>query len=421
MAPRSRPRPFPPRVAALAIPTLAVPTLAVPIFAALGLAGLAGAQTAPPVLIARDNNAGPAYNLPNGASVSSSSVAINASGAWAVKYISAAEGAAIAVNGASVYSSPTNYPSDAQIGDNGLSAFSNGIAVWGSRNGGPAEVLTFGPAGTSDYGAVRLASSGGYVGYLATVGGNRTILGYDPATATDAVLAGQGAGQFLYSGFGINRARSVAYKLQTDSAANANELRLLSGGTVRTILRDRASLPASPYASFGNSFALGEDGRVAVVANLVGGGSALVLTDGATTTTLATTATDVGAFESFEPKIGRDGGVYFRARGKDGLFGIYAAGPNVPGGVRRIVAQNDVLATPLGDLTLRLSSATSSPFSGNLALASDGTLAFSAATYAGATYTGFGVFAVRATPVPEPATLAVLGLGALALLRRRRA
>ena len=86
---------------------------------------------------------------------------------------------------------------------------------------------------------------------------------------------------------------STVYNEGTAGSAK-DEIRAYHAPGVFVVLaEDVDSDPASPYASFDNSVAYADNGRVAFIANLVGGGRGVFLTNGTSTTTIATAATSV--------------------------------------------------------------------------------------------------------------------------------
>lgn len=119
-----------------------------------------------------------------------------------------------------------------------------------------------------------------------------------------------------------------------------------SDGSFTTIAEDVHADPQSPYSSFDNSVALNDDGQVAFIASLVGGGRGVFLSDGGATTTIATTANpDVGDIEFFAPAVNNNGLVAFRARDAMNRYVIYV-GDGVT--LRRVVGQFDEVPADLG-------------------------------------------------------------------------
>ncbi len=145
------------------------------------------------------------------------------------------------------------------------------------------------------------------VGFRASFSGDHAWVSYDgednpPFHALEQALEPSSPYWYLYTP-SFNDQRVIAGK--TSLAANHAADQIIAApqlGDCAVLVEDRDAecrfelhqlrqlgFTASPFASFGNSVSLTNNGRVAFTAGLDGGGEGVFLTDGATTTTIATT------------------------------------------------------------------------------------------------------------------------------------
>jgi hypothetical protein len=165
-------------------------------------------------------------------------------------------------------------------------------------------------------------------------------------------------------------------RLGSTSGSAKDQIRSYSAPGVFTLLAEDADSNAgSPYAGFDNSVALTDDGRVAFIADLVGGGRGVFLTNGSTTTTIATLADPlVSGISFFRPVANASGLVAFRGTDGTGLDAIFV-GDGVE--LKTAVAEHDLVEIDLGTARIDQHDA-SVVFGGAVALNERGDLAFNA-------------------------------------------
>ncbi len=177
----------------------------------------------------------------------------------------------------------------------------------------------------------------------------------------------------------FNDNNKIAGKVRLGGASQTgnerpDQIRLFSSnGSSILIAEDRDSNPASPYTAFDNSVGLADNDLVAFTANLFAGGRGVFVSDGSTTTTIATTSTpDVTNIEFFSPAVNTDGLVAFRAFDGSGLRAVFVGDGAT---LRKVVREHDTLPSDLG--TARIDQHDASPvFGGSIRINSSGDIAF---------------------------------------------
>ncbi len=420
------------------------PKLLVSLFMCLG-SSLATAQQPVPSysqfeLQARSNIVD-GFNLPALSSFNSKTPDLNDAGTIAFSLVTVGGGDAGLFVGAGgvgsvVYSAPTSrLLGDASINGVGDVAFdqsdlfSDGIFVYDAGSGmtavevPPATFATTTGAALTDSGSIGYRASG--------LGGPRSWVLFSAGVNTTYVGEGGSVG-FLFTP-STNDAGEIAGKVRLGGTAGSSpdELRRYDGpGSFVVLAEDADADPASPFASFDNSIALADNGRIAFVAGTTGGDRGVYLSDGTTVTTIATenTTPEVSDISFFPPALNDGGLVAFRGLDAAGLDAVF-----VGNGVQlvRVIGEHGLVSTDLG--TGRIDQNDDSvTFGGALAINADGDVAFNAALtpedndqieWGSGMFVGYasGPIPVPALPGPWLALLAALFAGAgTGVLRRRR-
>jgi hypothetical protein len=241
--------------------------------------------------------------------------------------------------------------------------------------------ITDQPIGASGWGSATVNNSGN-IGYRASFLGDNALYIWNGISATlvaaEVDLVGSSPYSFIFTPT-FDDADRIAVKVRYGGPGQfgdgqPDEIRLFSiNGTSTLLAEDVDANPVSPFDGFDNSCALTNDGRVAFVANLVGGGRGVFLSDGSSATTIATTGDpNVNSIESFSPTVNEAGLVAFRGFDGSGLRAIFAGDGTT---LVTVVREHDLLATDLG--TARIDQNDSSPvFGGSIRLNNLGDLAF---------------------------------------------
>ncbi len=246
--------------------------------------------------------------------------------------------------------------SDCSLNDAGLAVFPlsfaspDGLYFYDDSNGSSG-LLTTRPIGTSAWTGAEVNASG-QTAFRASFSGQHAWVSYDgetnpPLHALEVGLEPSSPYWYLYSP-SFNDSRLIAGKVSLEANHAADQIVVCdAAGSCTVLVEDADADPASPYAGFTNSVSLTDDNRVAFIATLVGGGEGVFLTDGVTTTTIATTALpEVSAIDFFPPRANNHGQVVFRAFDGAGLMTIFVGDG---AGLVRVVTEHDVVPTDLGD------------------------------------------------------------------------
>jgi hypothetical protein len=287
---------------------------------------------------------------------------INNHGAWIVKLevVGATNGQGILFGQQAgptqiVYTTPANeFVSDPWINNHGMIVFPRNFSAQNSlryhdtiaQTGG---LLTTLPIGAQSRGSVSV-NDNGEVGFRATFAGSANgWFSYHnnaaPAHALEATLDPNQPYTFLFSPH-MNLARQMAGRVSI--GAQDQIRRINSDGSSTIIAVDRDTNPASPYNGFDSSRpAIMNDGHVAFIASLFGGGRGVFLSDGASTLTIATSIAGAGVtdIEFFPPHVNNRGQVVFRGRNAAGLRAIFVGDGKT---LRQIVAEHDIVPSDNG-------------------------------------------------------------------------
>ena len=327
------------------------------------------------------------YNLPALSSFNSRTPAINDDGtiAFSILTIGGGDGGLFVGSGGvggPVYTAPFDHGvDDPCINDAGEVCFevddiiSDGIFI--HDIGAGANTLTVPPITFSTI-TGACANDAGQIGYRAgTFGGPQSWRSWD--TGAESIYASEtGNIAFLFTP-DFNNANQIAGKvrLNTTAGSSPDEIRRYDGpGAFTTLVQDDDADPMSPFTGFDNSISLADDGRVAFIAGLTGGGRGVFLTDGTTTTTIATEADPlVSEIIFFPPTVNNNGLVVFRGEDAAGLDAIFAGDGTT---LTRVIGRTDLLPTDLGTAQINQND-NSIAFGGALGLNNRGDIAFNAA------------------------------------------
>ncbi|MGP1310462.1 MAG: hypothetical protein ACTS27_09725, partial [Phycisphaerales bacterium] len=266
------------------------------------------------------------------------------------------------------------------------------------------------PFGVESFSSVQVNNSG-QIGFRGRVGflGNIFVSwssGQQVAHAAEIGVDPNSPYSFLFTP-AFNDARQIASKVRLApglSNSNPDQIRVFNAdGSSVLIAEDRDSNIDSPYSSFDNSCALTSDGRVAFVANLVGGGRGVFLSDGVTTTTIAlTSGPQVSDIEFFRPDVNDDGLVTFRAFNESGLRAVFVGDGTE---LVEVATQNDIVEIDLGEAQISENNPGDPSFGGSPSINANGDVVFSAALIPpgapGVEY-GSGIFVVYAKQSDVP-------------------
>jgi hypothetical protein len=337
------------------------------------------------------------FNLPCNVFFNSSTPAINDYGQVAVKLdvVGNSQGVWFGAEGAGsiAYTSPAGaFLSDVGLNNAGYVVFPqtdappNGIYFYDSVTNASG-LRTSLPFGTSAWGSpdVNIA---GHIGFRATLGGSgQAYYSFDgtPMLALHAAEAGldsESPFSFLFSP-AFNDDRQIAAHVRLGLVGQVgnsqpDEIRLFqANGSSTIIARDADAQAGSPFAAFDSSRpAATNDGRVAFIANLAGGGRGVFLGDGTGSIQIATTATaGVTGIDFFPPAVNDHGLVAFRGTDNNNLPAIFVGNGSV---LRRVIGKNDLVMTDLG--MARIAQHDNSPvFGGSIGINSHADIVFSAA------------------------------------------
>jgi hypothetical protein len=339
-------------------------------------------------------NPGGSFNLPCSTFFANATPVVNDVGQVTMKLdvVGASQGIwfGSAGVGAIAYTSPSGASlSDPWVNNAGYVVFpqtsspSNGIKFY--DNAGPTNGhLTTQPFGATSWGSVAV-NNAGEVGYRATFPNGQAFYSYaGPSSvlvhALEAGLEPSSPYSFLFSpAFNNNRQIAAHVRLGAAGQTGNNQpdqiLIFNSDGSSILIAEDVNSNAQSPYSGFDSSRpALTDDGRVAFIANLVAGGRGVFLSDGKTTTTIATTTGGQGitTIEFFPPHVNNDGLVVFRAQQTGSLDAVYVGDGKT---LRRIVGEHDIVPTDQGPARVDQNDR-SLTFGGSVTINNQGDVAF---------------------------------------------
>lgn len=343
------------------------------------------------------SNFSDAYNLPDGAFFANITPKVSDSGvvAFDLDVVPGLDADALWVGGHGqggiVYTSPEmSLLSGVDIAPDGVvvfeQVFSGQDGLWlHDPGGGGTAFETSQPLGATFWASPEI-NAAGQIGYRAAFGADHAWVSYDgtasPAIhAVEAGLDPSSPYSFLFTP-SFDAGRRIAGKARLGEAGQVGEsqpdriLLAAADGSVTVLAEDVDSNPTSPYAGFDNGVGSTNDGRVAFIATLTAGGRGVFLTDGASTTIIATEADPkVSGIEFFAPAVNDAGVVVFRGEDAQGLQVILAGDGT---GLTPVAREHDLIETDLG--TARIDQHDSSPvFGGGPWIDGRGEVAFAAA------------------------------------------
>ena len=315
------------------------------------------AQTYDTFEIQARSNIADGFNLPALSSFNSKTPALNNDGTIAFSLIVVGGGPAGIFVGADgigsvVHSAPGELLfSDTSINQHGdvcfelFDVFSEGIYVYDSKT----ELVTLEVPATFNTSSAEMIDDDGNIGFRAgEFSGNAWVVSSIDSPGLTTYVEESGNIAFLFTP-AFNGTHGIGGKVRLDSTSNdaPDEIRLYSApGTYTVMAQDDDADPKSPYSGFDNSIALTSDGRVAFIASLAGGGRGVFITDGTTTTTIATTDDAmVNSISFFKPAANANGLVAFRGTDNDGLDAIFAGDGNT---LTRVIGEHDTVTIDLG-------------------------------------------------------------------------
>ncbi|TVQ61895.1 MAG: hypothetical protein EA379_05640 [Phycisphaerales bacterium] len=338
------------------------------------------------------------FNLPNGAFFTNSTPSINDSAQVAINVgtiQSQPPGSFFGAQGSGslAYQAPSGgFLSDTVLNNNGFivtplsdvtpygivridtNTMTNSIAV---SPGLPFGIEAFTSPQINDNGQIGYRGRIGFIGnvFVSWDNGSQAIhaaeVGVDPNSPYSFIFTPS-----------FNNQRQIAAKVRLGGPGQTgnnqpDQIRVFnSDGSSTLYVEDIDSDPSSPFTNFDNSVALTNNGLVAFIAPLVGGGRGVFLSDGTTVTTIATENASplVSSIEFFGPAANDNGLVAFRAFDNDGRRAIFVGdGTNL----KRVVGHLDIVPTDLGDARIQRPD-TSPVFGGSIRINSNGDIAFAA-------------------------------------------
>jgi hypothetical protein len=286
---------------------------------------------------------------------------VNNHGAWTVKLevvgTTGGQGVLFGANASPtqvVYTTPSGAGvSDPWINNHGLIVFPQNFSTQNSLRqydtiAQTGSLLTTLPVG-ADFRSSVVVNDNAEVGMRASFTGRNGWYSYaSGSTVAHALEVTLDAGQpytFLFSPH-MNDQRQMAGRV---SIGSQDQIRRINpDGSFTIIAVDRDTNPKSPYNSLDSSRpAIMDDGRVAFIASLFGGGRGVFLSDGTNTTTITTTLAGQGVseIEFFPPHVNNRGQVVFRGRDASGLRAVFVGdGANV----RRVIGEHDIVPSDNG-------------------------------------------------------------------------
>lgn len=246
--------------------------------------------------------------------------------------------------------------SDCSVNDTGLVIFQltfaspDGLYFYDDSDGSSG-LLTTRPIG-SEYWSGAEVNTSNQVGFRASFSGDHAWVSYDgeanpPFHAFEQALEPTSPYWYLYTP-SFNDPRVIAGKASLAANHAADQIiSCTSAGACTVLVEDRDANAASSFTSFGNSVSLTNNGWVAFTAGLDGEEEGVFLTDGATTTTIATTAmSEISAIDFFAPAANNNGQVVFRAFDGAGLRSIFVGDGTQ---LVRVITEHDLVPTDLGE------------------------------------------------------------------------
>ncbi len=331
------------------------------------------------------------FNLPCNHFFANGTPVINNNRQWCIKLdvmgSTGSQGVLFGVDGSAqiVYTTlPDDSLSDPWINNTGVIAWpqnfssQNGIFTYNTATS-TGGLLTTQPIGAQSWGSVVINDSN-QIGFRATFSGSANgWYSFQSAPAVPHALQSSLDPTYPYTflfSTHMNSARQIAGRV---SIGVQDQMRRIDAdGTVQIIAVDRDTDPRSPYNGFDASRpAIMNDGRVAFVASLFGGGRGIFLSDGISTTTIVTTLSGQGVtdIEFFPPHVNSNGLVVFRGRDAGNLRAIFVSDGTT---VRRVIGEHDIVPSDNGPA--RIDQNDSSPVFGGAPTINDaGDIAFQCA------------------------------------------
>jgi hypothetical protein len=371
------------------------------------------------------------FNLPAGSAFSSATPDINnnrrvtfkallngATGEEAIWYGGVSAGS-LGSGGLVFGASPGGLLSDPTINNNNLVVFpqtfssSNGIYRY-DGNAGTAALYTNGPLGATSWANPR-ANDLGQIGTRVTFGSGQAYVSYDvnPSStavhATDVAANSTSPYSFLSTG-NFDNSRRIAGRVNVGPSfnnANPDEVRIFNADQTSTLIaRDRDGDASSPFFQFDNTQpGMNDNGWVAFISRTSTASSSrsVFLSNGTQTITIATPGVGLTSIDNFSPSVNNNNQVVFRATDLNGNISVFVGDGTT---LQRVVGIGDPIQTDIGTFNIN-------SLGGNPTINDLGDIAFGGGLGEGGNFIAVAV-------VPEPGTVALAGIGGVAMLLRRR-
>lgn len=344
-----------------------------------------------------------AFNLPNSTFFTNGTPSLNSKSQVAIKLEviggSGAQGvwcSAVGPSGDIVYTSPVDgVLSDVSLNTGGFIAveqfFTSPTAIILVDTGAGTNSIGVAPGGffgLTQLGTPVLSDAGaiGFRGFQA-IGGQAFIsdlMGSQIRHASEVGANPASPYSFLFTP-NMNNSRQIVGKarrgaLNQTGESQPDEIRIWNpDGTSVVIAQDADANAGSPFARFDNSVGINDNGQVAFIATLVGGGRGVFLGDEngfiEIASTVAVGALRVNSVEFFRPDVNIRGFVAFRALDSAGVQSVLVGdGVNL----RHVAGRGDQVQTDLG-LGMIAQNDTSPVFGGGPTINDRGDVAFNCA------------------------------------------
>lgn len=381
-------------------------------------------------------NPGPSFNVPHGTTFNSTTVSMNNLGEVASKISTIGTTGNQGVwygpgNGtggvvAELGDIDTQSLSDVNIGDTGRIIASQSFSSQDGfyfRDRAQAPGLTFAGAAAGTSGSGYRVLPDNSISARSSLSG---VTGYrrftPPSTSQTYITQTSGAFSFLSSAAPSDNGQIAGRVFNDTQPGTGNDqIRVFNAdGSSILVATEGGSVAGmtGTFTSFSNSLSMNANGWVSF-AGTIGGKLSVFVWDGTNTRLVANADSPiVSAIDAFAPAINNLGLVAFRGKEEDGDDAIFIG--DGLGGLTRVIGEADTIMTDLGLAQLGQETASPPTFSGGIALNDSNQIAFTTGVYPNGNRNVEWGTAIYIASVPEPTSVALIGIGALGLLKRRR-